>query len=63
LVLFEELVDEGGTTAVTGHTTTYVRVYVEAGADMAGDMINRILPVTILSLTDDKSAVRGIVKK
>lgn len=63
LVLFEELVDEGGTTAVTGHTTTYVRVYVEAGADMAGDMINRILPVTILSLTDDKGAVRGIVKK
>lgn len=65
-VLFEEIVDgddKNGFVTIVGHTKTYVKVFANVEKNCAVKMINEIFEVELTSLTDDKEAVFGIVKK
>ena len=58
-VLFEETVEKDGNVYAAGYTKTYIRVLALVDMEQADSYINKIVPVRLLSLSEDEEAARG----
>ncbi len=58
-VLFEETVEKDGNVYAAGYTKTYIRVLALVDMEQADSYINKIVPVRLLSLSEDEEAALG----
>ena len=58
-VLFEETVERDGNVYAAGYTKTYIRVLALVDMEQADSYINKIVPVRLLSLSEDEEAALG----
>ena len=58
-VLFEETVEKDGNVYAVGYTKTYIRVLALVDMEQADSYINKIVPVRLLSLSEDEEAALG----